>query len=270
MTDHQVRRHEGEQEDDAGNEPGLELDEILAVLSHELRTPLSTIAGSLEIIAEELEGRVEPRYQLILEAGRRNVNRMTRLLDDLLTISHNGVLVPGTEEFDMRGVVREVVEDLTLPAERRSLDVVLHVPDEPLVVTGDAGQLYRACANLVGNALKFSHEGGRVDIAVGSDGNDAVIRVIDRGIGIPEDARAHLGTSFFRSRNAIERQISGTGLGLRVVQLVADAHDGAFEIDSEEGRGTTVTLRLRTSATGPSSDPTSGPSTAPGAINPDD
>jgi two-component system OmpR family sensor kinase len=234
------------------HEPGLELDEILAMLSHELRTPLSTIAGYLEIISEELEGRIEPRYQLILEAGRRNVTRMTRLLDDLLTVSRDGLLVPGTEEIDLCRVLREVVEDLTVPAVGRSVDLVLAVPEEPLVVTGDGGQLYRACVNLVGNALKFSHEGGRVAIGVAREGTDTVLRVADDGIGIPADARDQLGTSFFRSSNAIERQITGTGLGLRIVQLVADAHDGIVEIDSEEGRGTTVTLRLRGTASDPS------------------
>lgn len=235
MTGDQVHQHDA----------GLKLDEIVAMLSHELRTPLSTIAGYLEIISEELEGKVEPRYQLILEAGRRNVARMTRLLDDLLTISHDGVLVPGTDAVDLGPLLREVVEDLSLPAVRRSVDLVLDVPDVPLVVTGDAGQLYRACANLVGNALKFSHEGGRVDVSVTTEAGDAVVRVRDRGIGIPPDDLVHLGRSFFRSSNAIDRQIVGTGLGLRIVQLVADAHDGDLEIDSEEGRGTVVTLRLR-------------------------
>jgi signal transduction histidine kinase len=116
-----------------------------------------------------------------------------------------------------------------------------------VVVLGDRSQLIRAVQNLVTNAVKFSRPGGMVHVRVRQEGSEAVLEVADEGIGIPAADLPGLGSRFYRARNAVKAEISGTGLGLRIVQTILDRHEGALGVESVEGEGATFTLRLPTS-----------------------
>ena len=111
-----------------------------------------------------------------------------------------------------------------------------------MLVNGDAGQLSRALLNLVSNAVKFSVDGGEVLIRLADTDGNAVVSVVDNGLGIPSPELATLGTRFFRASNALEAEIPGTGLGLRIVQTIADNHGGRLVVESVEGQGTTARL----------------------------
>jgi signal transduction histidine kinase len=116
--------------------------------------------------------------------------------------------------------------------------------DDKLVVAGDANQLDRVMINLLSNAVKFTPRGGRIDVSAGADGGSAVVRVRDNGIGIPEQDQKELFSRFTRASNATARRIPGTGLGLAIVRMIMGHHGGDVELDSVEGAGTTVTIRL--------------------------
>jgi signal transduction histidine kinase len=226
-------------------------DDFVANVSHELRTPLTTISGYLELVAEEFEGRLEPRHERMLDATRRNVTRLKMLIDDLLTLQRAEGSNQQMEPVDLPALVRDVVMDVKLTAARRSIRIGVKVPQVDVSVLADRAMLHRALLNVVANAVKFSHDDGIVDVAVTSSRGHVEVAVTDRGIGIPSAELDRLGTRFFRASNAVSNEIAGTGLGVRIMQTIVDRHAGAVSIDSEEGVGTTVTVRLPVQAAPP-------------------
>ncbi|TIC84084.1 HAMP domain-containing sensor histidine kinase [Nocardioides sp. GY 10127] len=221
-------------------------DDFVSNVSHELRTPLTTISGYLEMVEEEFEGRMAPRHERMLDATHRNVNRLKQLIDDLLTLSKAETVRSEREPSDLAALVRDAVTDVRITAAGRDIRISLDEPGHPVPVLADRALLGRALLNLVTNAVKFSHPASSVEVAVAAVVDDgwAAVTVVDRGIGIPEDEIERLGTRFFRARNAVENEIAGTGLGLRIVQTIIDRHDGDLRLSSVEGEGTTVVLRV--------------------------
>lgn len=219
-------------------------DDFVSNVSHELRTPLTTISGYLEVVAEEFEGRLEPRHQRMLEATRRNVARLKMLIDDLLTLSQAEGRTSQKEPVDITPLVRDVVMDVKITAARRGISIVVDAPEEPVPVLADRAMLHRAFLNVVTNAVKFSHDDTQVEVVLGVRGEEVEVAVTDHGIGIPTGEIDRLGTRFFRASNAVTNEIAGTGLGVRITQTIVDKHDGAVVIESEEGAGTTVRVRL--------------------------
>ena len=212
-------------------------DDFVSNVSHELRTPLTTISGYLEVVAEEFDGVMSPRHERILEASRRNVARLKALIDDLLTLSKAETRHTELEAADLAPLVRDAVTDVRITAAGRGISVDFTMPEEPVPVLADRAMLGRAMLNLLSNAVKFSLDGGKVEV-------DLVVAARHHGIGIPAAEVERLGTRFFRASNAVTNEIAGTGLGVRIVQTIVDKHAGEMRIDSEEGRGTTVSVRL--------------------------
>ena len=220
-------------------------DDFVSNVSHELRTPLTTISGYLEILSEEFEGKLEPRHERMLEATRRNVSRLKVLIDDLLALSKAENRATDLEASDIVSLVRDAVTDVRITGARRGVRVEITAPNTPIMVLSDRPMLHRAFLNVLANAVKFSHDDGVVSVEVARRLGQAEIAVIDRGIGIPKSEIDRLGSRFFRASNAVSNEIAGTGLGLRIVQTIVDKHAGEMKIESVEGEGTTLTIRLR-------------------------
>ncbi|WP_395657655.1 sensor histidine kinase [Nocardioides sp.] len=219
-------------------------DDFVSNVSHELRTPLTTIAGYLEMVAEEFDGRMQPRHEKMLEATRRNVTRLKLLIDDLLALSRAEGRGTEMEPVDLALLLREAATDVRITAARRGIHVRVDTPDTVVPVLADRAMLHRAFCNVLTNAVKFSHQGGSVEVVLRTTGTVAEVAVTDHGIGIPAAEIDRLGTRFFRASNAVRNEIAGTGLGLRIMQTIIDKHDGDVVIDSVEGEGTTVTVHL--------------------------
>lgn len=219
--------------------------DFVSNVSHELRTPLSTLTGYLEMVHDEFGERLSPRHQKMMDAGQRNVARLRSLIEDLLTLSRSETNAPVREIVDGREVVTEVIDDLRVIAAQRNIRIAMYAElhEVPWVV-GDRSQLFRALLNVVGNAVKFSHPGGLVEVDLHRHEDWLTIRITDHGLGIPEGEIEKLGSRFFRGSNAISHQIGGTGLGLRITQSIIDAHGGEIQIRSKQGIGTTVTIGL--------------------------
>ena len=220
-------------------------DDFVSNVSHELRTPLTTISGYLEMVAEEFEGALEPRHERMLEATRRNVSRLRALIDDLLALSKAESRPTELEPSDVTEMVADAVTDVRMTAARRGITLEVTASGDPMPVVCDRAMLYRAFLNVLGNAVKFSRDGSTVEVSVARVAHRVEIAVRDHGIGIPRDELDRLGTRFFRASNAMDNEIAGTGLGLRIVQTIIDKHAGDVVIESVEGQGTTVRVRLR-------------------------
>ncbi len=242
-------------------------DDFVSNVSHELRTPLTTISGYLEMVAEEFEDRIEPRHERMLEATRRNVTRLKTLIDDLLALSKAESRATDLEASDVISMVRDAVTDVRITGARRGIRIDVVVPDQPLLVLSDRAMLQRALLNVLSNAVKFSHDDGVIEVVVGRHLDEQVeIMVRDHGIGIPRAELDRLGTRFFRASNAVTNEIAGTGLGLRIVQTIIDKHAGDVMIESTEGEGTAVFIRLRLH--GPAQPVETLPESAPEATQP--
>jgi signal transduction histidine kinase len=220
-------------------------DDFVSNVSHELRTPLTTIGGYLEMVAEEFEDTMSPRHERMLEATRRNVARLRALIDDLLTLSKAENRATDLEAVDISQVMRDAVTDVRITAAGRGIDLVVTAPDQPMPVLADRAMLNRAFLNVLSNAVKFSHDGGHVEIGIAPEMGTVTITVVDHGIGIPAAEVERLGTRFFRASNAVTNEIAGTGLGIRIVQTIIDKHAGDVRIESKEKKGTSVSIRLR-------------------------
>jgi len=195
------------------------------------------------------DGFIQPitaQQQGMLDIVNRNVERLRGLIEDLLTLSQVEADAFRTtfDLLDLNHLASDVAHDLGASAGQRGITIRQVLPPRPMVMLGDAAQLSRALLNLVANAVKFSRDGGEVTLRVRQAGPEAVVEVTDHGIGIPAEDLPNLATRFFRASNAVDAEISGTGLGLRIVHTVLDNHAGRLEVDSVEGEGTTMTVHL--------------------------
>ncbi len=215
---------------------------FLAGVAHDLRNPLSALKMSAALLTA---GRPLPeeRMQKTLALIRRQVARLDRMVGDLLdaTRIEAGRFELQLEEHDACDVAREVVE--LYRAGGSSHDLRLELPEEPLLLRCDSARLEQVMHNLVSNALKYSPTGSRVDVGVAREGEEVVLSVVDRGIGISTEEMRNLFVPFKRAGKARERT-PGVGLGLSVSRRIVEAHGGRIEVESRPGVGSAFRVRL--------------------------
>jgi signal transduction histidine kinase len=228
-------------------------DEFVATVSHDLRTPLASIVAYVEPLASGEEGELSDGQRHFLSVIGRNADRLGRLVDDLLFVAQidsGGFLFERTE-VDVAAVAAECVEAAAPQAEKSGVALGLDARDNVPPLLADRARLGQLLDNLVSNALKFTPEGGRVEVRVFSPEGRVVVEVADTGIGIPAGERRHLFERFYRASSSMERSVPGTGLGLAIAKAIADGHEGRIGIESEEGVGTTFRVELPIGRTEP-------------------
>jgi signal transduction histidine kinase len=237
-------------------------DQFVSLISHELRTPLTSILGYLELVLDDEDQTLTDEQRSYLTTVERNADRLLRLVGDLLFTAQvdAGRFTLTPADVDLAAVVRAAEETVRVTAANAGVDVVVEVPEDGLVVPGDAVRLGQACDNLVSNAVKFTPSGGRVTLSlraawqladgevVAEERPDAVpvaqLAVSDTGIGIPATEQGKMFTRFFRASTAQKNAVPGVGLGLAITKAITTAHGGTLDLRSAEGAGTTFTLTL--------------------------
>ncbi len=220
--------------------------DFVSTVSHELRTPITSIIGYTEVLEDGMVGELTDAQREVVDRVDRNGRRLLLLVEDLLTLSQieSSNLKIEPVVTDIRSVVTNAHEALATTLAKRSLTVTVSTPREPVVHHGDPVQLERMVANLMTNAVKFTPDGGNVEVALSSDGEVSQIVVKDDGVGIAVDDQAKLFTRFFRSTSATDQAVQGTGLGLTIVQAIVALHGGKIGVSSSHGKGTTVTVTV--------------------------
>ena len=223
-------------------------DQFVSSVSHELRTPITNIVGYLELLMDGVYGEPTDDQARAMSRIEMNSRRLLTLIDDLLTLSSMETLDQPRElnPVDLVAVMRRA-EDIVRPSLlRRDLELVLEVPDRPVVIPGDSGQLERLVINLATNAVKFTPDGGRVTLRLlaPDDGAGPVIEVEDTGIGIPEADQEMLFSRFFRATQAREAAVQGSGLGLSIAKSIAELHGGQISATSVYGTGSTFRVEF--------------------------
>lgn len=216
--------------------------DFVANVSHELKTPLTVLSGFLETMRDlPLDEGTRERY---LELMDQQASRMRNIVDDLLVLAklEGNVKPPSEQAIDMRAVISHIREDAaTLSGGRHR---IAFNADDALTVTGVETEVLSALGNLVTNAIRYTPDGGSIDVVWKLAGKEAVFSVTDTGFGIPAADIPRLTERFYRVDRSRSRDTGGTGLGLAIVKHVLQRHDATLEVKSEEGRGSTFSVRF--------------------------
>jgi len=225
-------------------------DEFIAIAAHELRSPLAIIKGFAQmLIIQTARGKGPPLAEWQMEAVQdidQATTRLVELTEDLLDVTRlqAGRLALHPEPTDLVALTRRVVTRLQVTTERHTISI--HAEQEYLVAEVDPRRIEQVLGNLVNNAIKYSPEGGCIDIMLREDqqAQSAVLCVADQGIGIPAHQQARIFSRFVRADNAREREIGGTGLGLYLCRELVERHHGRIWFASTEGQGSTFFVSL--------------------------
>lgn len=229
-------------------------DALVSSVSHELRTPITSMVGFVELLQDGSFGEPTPGQRYALDRIHANSDRLLRLIDDLLVLSRlqsEHVDEPGVP-LDLRETVRAGAALVEPARAGRDVAVTLELPDHPVPVVGVPDGLERVVVNLLGNAVKFTPDGGSVRVrlrhARTAGGGDGVeLDVADTGIGIPDDEHELVFTRFYRASSATRDAVPGTGLGLAITRAVVEAHGGTIVVvprRPDEPPGTTLRVQL--------------------------
>ncbi len=220
-------------------------DEFVALVSHELRTPLTSIIGYLEMVLEQDAEPLTTGQRQFLSTVSRNVERLATLVNELLFLvqADAGRLQLTLAEADINQLLTEATEAAQPAANAKQIELTLEAGLLAPAVC-DRGRIAQLVDNLVSNAVKFTPQGGRVEVKAAQDGSAIALSVSDTGIGIPADELPRLFGRFFRASSATTNAIPGTGLGLAISQAIAEAHNSTITVQSTLAQGSTFRLRL--------------------------
>ncbi len=220
--------------------------EFVADVSHELKTPITSIMGYADTLLEgEYDREVQQKFLNVIASEAR---RMAKLVTDLLTLSRydNNKNKLQKEQFDLGELVKKCQDKLAIEFKKKGHEVNCFVTADVPPVYADKGDVERVVLNILSNSIKYTPENGKISIYVGFVYNDAYIKVLDTGIGIPEEDLSRIFERFYRVDKARTREMGGTGLGLSIAKDLLDKNGGSIDIKSIVGEGTEVVIKVPT------------------------
>lgn len=220
--------------------------EFVADVSHELKTPITSIMGYSDTLMEsEYDKEMQAKFLGVISSEAR---RMAKLVTDLLTLSRydNNQTVVEKTEFDLGSLVKQCQEKLQLEIEKKKQHIECFVTANVPLVYADKDGIERVVINILTNSIKYTQQEGTIKIYVGFVYNDAYIKIIDNGIGIPEQDLNRIFERFYRVDKSRTREMGGTGLGLSIAKEILDRNKGSIDIKSKVGEGTEVVIRIPT------------------------
>ena len=212
---------------------------FLANISHEFRTPLTGILGFAQLLQEDVDLEQREFVDIILRNGRRLMATLNSMVD--LSKLHSNYLEMNVEVFNLVDEVKQVAQSLSTMAQDKELYLRLRATRPEVLVRLDRGHLFRVLEHLIGNAIKFTNDGG-VIVEVHGDPENVHVRVMDTGVGIRNEFLPFLFEEFNQESSGLSRDFEGTGIGLSVVKRLIDLMEGEISVDSEKGEGSVFTL----------------------------
>lgn len=218
--------------------------EFVADVSHELKTPITSIMGYADTLQDgDYDKETQQKFLSVISSESR---RMADLVSDLLTLSRYDTkrMKREVSEFDLGELAKKCQEKLEIEIERKEQNVECYVTADVPPIRADKNGIERVILNVLSNAIKYTPEQGSIKIYVGFVYNDAYIKVIDNGIGIPREDLTRVFERFYRVDKARSREMGGTGLGLSIAKEIIEQNKGSIDIKSEYGKGTEVVIRI--------------------------
>lgn len=253
--------------------------EFLANMSHELRTPLTSILGFSSLLNQQIFGKLNDKQLLYSHQIHQSGQHLLNLINDVLDLSkvEAGQMTLDINPISVVDLCEETLAFVSAQVQARKLNVHRTIEPDLNLLMADELRVRQMLLNLLSNAIKFSHEGGEIGLEAKAQAGFLYLTVWDRGIGIPEDKHKLLFQPFQQVDGSLSRRHEGTGLGLALTKRLAELHQGTVEFRSQEGKGSSFTIRLPFNlypgavdlATSPSpgdADPASTPSSEPSRI----
>ena len=234
--------------------------EFISLASHQLRTPLSSIKTYSHMLSDGYMGEVTHAQREALRTIINATNRMNELISTLLNITRieSGTIAVSSKMISVDKLVQDVVKDLEVQAGDKNIDITIKLPSTPVRVKTDSLIAKEILSNLIANSLKYTPEGGNIQVRVQRKKNSIVVVVKDNGVGIPKYSQDQIFTKFFRAPNVLKYETTGTGLGLYLVKGLTEQIGGRIWFESEEGKGSTFFLSLPTPKRAPQNKAISG------------
>ena len=218
--------------------------EFVADVSHELKTPITSIKGYSETLLDgDCDKETEKHFLHVIDD---NADRMEKLVQDLLTLSKydNNRATNNPVEFDLGELAKACKEKFDIEIKRKNQDVNCFVTADVPNVYADKDGIERVILNILSNSIKYTPDGGKIDIYVGYVHNDAYVKIKDTGIGIPKNDLERIYERFYRVDKARSRQLGGTGLGLSIAKEIIEKNNGSINIKSKVNEGTEVVIQI--------------------------
>jgi len=215
---------------------------FVSMASHEFRTPLSTVLSSASLLTKYKDAEDQPKRERHIEKIKASVKQLNDILEDFLSLGKldEGKVAVSVNEFSLNDLIQDVIDEMKGLAKDKQ-KIVYSMNYGELIAT-DKKLLRNVLINLISNAIKFSGEDSSVWVNSNVNNGTVNISVKDEGIGISDDDQIHLFSSFFRGKNVLN--IQGTGLGLHIVKRYMDLLDGEVNLESQLGKGTTITIKI--------------------------
>lgn len=219
-------------------------DELVQNVSHELRTPLTFVRGYIDLLIEGAMGALNPEQESALQIVSDKTDEITRLVEDIMSLQRIDVDNLIWERFSMRELIKVALDCHELSAGKQNLALVFDPPADPGMIEADKGRINQVLDNLIGNALKFSPDGGTIKVELETLPNRLHVVVSDEGIGVPADKVGRIFERFYQIDGSARRRFGGAGIGLAIVKRIVDAHQGEIWVESEVNEGSSFHFTL--------------------------
>jgi PAS domain S-box-containing protein len=219
-------------------------DQFVQNVSHELRTPLALVRGHAEVLEIGMLGELPDELQQSVAIIARRSRLLSDLVEDITTLLEVEARAIPLATFSLAEITRNILDDFGTLAERNNLSLQAEIaPDLPLMI-GQERHWYKVVDNLLSNAIKFTPDEGSVKVQLFQQDEQIILQVSDTGIGIPPDKQMRVFDRFYQADGSARRRYGGTGLGLALVKEIVQAHEGQVTLESEPGRGSTITVSI--------------------------
>lgn len=219
--------------------------QFVSTVSHELRTPLTSMREAVNIVLDEVAGRINKDQHHFLDIAKRNIDRLSRLINDVLDFQKldAGKMRFDLEENSIEATLEDAFNTMRPHAQKRGVHLSLDYQPGLPKIAFDADRIVQALTNLLSNSIKFTPEDGHISLSVQCREEYLAIQIRDTGYGIPKESLPKIFERFYRVRRP-GKEIKGTGLGLAIVNKIVTAHGGRIDVESELNKGTTFTVLL--------------------------
>ncbi len=234
----------------ATNQELIKLDRMksifLSMAAHDLRTPLSAIHGYSDLMLMDLSDAKQPLYDEYLQVIHLQSARLNQLIDDILDLDliERDQLTVDARPCNVNKLIHEVITALKFDVERRNITIHFNPSKKPAFILAESEKMLRVFYNLVGNAVKYIFEGGNIFLDTARKQEKIIITIEDDGPGMSEEEIINLFTLYYRTEEAEQSAVSGTGLGLFIVKTLLEAHNGQITVQSKPGEGMKFTIQL--------------------------